>query len=352
MNSKIIIFSIVVIILLGLSNYSCGNDDSGETTEDNGITIDEDSLDDKDFLITENAAFRERAYHTAIVIDNEMKVIAGYDFDSNGAKLYDDETWSSTDGISWATSLDVKTSYSNRASHASVVFNDKIWVIGGLGPDGNGDVVAHNDIWTSEDGVNWTEIIPQGQYLRERWNHSAVVFENKIWVIGGIDSNKVRRNDVWSSTDGVTWELVTIDAEFSKRFGHSSVVFDNKIWVIGGFTRSGGEDVFLNDVWSSTDGVTWVEETSEAAFPCRTYHYSVVFNDQNNVIGGQSPNSCNNDIWSSSDGVNRTIYKEIPELTVRGGHSSVVFDDKIWIIGGHDDFATPLTCKNDVWAFD
>jgi hypothetical protein len=40
---------------------------------------------------------------------------------------------------------------------------------------------------------------------------------------------------------GVKWECVTFNADWSPRSGHAAVVFNNKIWIIGG-----GEN---NDVW-------------------------------------------------------------------------------------------------------
>lgn len=66
-----------------------------------------------------------------------------------------------------------------------------------------------------------------------------------MWVIGGRDSPVY--NDVWSSSDGIIWTQATAAAAFSARYLHSSVVFDNKMWVIGG--DGGGRK---NDVWSST----------------------------------------------------------------------------------------------------
>jgi hypothetical protein len=40
-----------------------------------------------------------------------------------------------------------------------------------------------------------------------RW-HSSLEYEGKIWMIGGTDGNNIY-NDVWSSTDGISWTLVT-----------------------------------------------------------------------------------------------------------------------------------------------
>ena len=53
-------------------------------------------------------------------------------------------------------------------------------------------------------------------------------------------------SDVWHSPDGVNWTCATDSARWPARYGHTSVIFDNKIWVLGGATTYAGED---NDVW-------------------------------------------------------------------------------------------------------
>jgi hypothetical protein len=60
-----------------------------------------------------------------------------------------------------------------------------------------------------------------------------VVFDNKIWVLGG-NNSPTYLNDVWYSSDGVNWTQATADAWSSGHYYGTSVVFDNKIWVLGG----------------------------------------------------------------------------------------------------------------------
>ncbi|MEM5853852.1 MAG: DUF2341 domain-containing protein, partial [Candidatus Aenigmatarchaeota archaeon] len=124
-----------------------------------------------------------------------------------------------------------------RYAHTSVVFNNKIWVIGGY--DGS----YKNDVWYSSDGINWTQATSNAGWSA-RYSHSSVVFNNKIWVIGGYDGSY--KNDVWYSSDGINWTQATSNAGWNIRYGHSSVVFNNKMWVMGGWTGSS----FKNDVWA------------------------------------------------------------------------------------------------------
>ena len=68
---------------------------------------------------------------------------------------------------------------------------------------------------------------------------------------------------------------------FSARDDHQVVTFNNKMYLIGGYD---GSD--KNDVWSSTDGIHWIEETANAAFSARSRHQVVVFNNKMVLIGG------------------------------------------------------------------
>ena len=86
----------------------------------------------------------------------------------------------------------------------------------------------------------------------KRSGHTGVVFDNKMWVIGGGNwSTGAYCNDVWYSSDGTNWTLATASAGFSPRIFLTSLVFDNKMWVIGGRSSSGN----VNDVWYSSNGI-------------------------------------------------------------------------------------------------
>ena len=116
----------------------------------------------------------------------------------------------------------------------------------------------------------------------------------KMYVIGGC--NVIYLNDVWSSTDGATWTLVTAAASFAGRYGPTSFVDAwGKMYVIGGVDQ---KSVYLNDVWSSTDGVIWTLVTSAASFVGRVDHTSLVYAGNMYVIGGRGSNfGLFNDVW-------------------------------------------------------
>lgn len=59
-----------------------------------------------------------------------------------------------------------------------------MWVIDG---DFKGDA------WYSEDGINWKEAT-SGEAFPVRNEHNSVVYDDKVWIIGG---SSIARNDVW-----------------------------------------------------------------------------------------------------------------------------------------------------------
>jgi hypothetical protein len=224
--------------------------------------------------------------------------------------------------------------FSPRAFYGSAVFHDQIFVIGGENPR---DLqVLHNDVWSSSDGRNWTELTANATFSPRRYLKVAT-FNNKLWVIGGIDANS-KRNDVWSSTDGRNWSLVTADAGFSPRDNPVVVVFDNKLWVIGG--QDDRHDL-VNDVWSSSDGNTWTQFTDNAGFNRTADFYlsGVVFDNRIFIIDTaiSKENFGRNEIWSSSDGKNWTLVNSDASFRSMEYIPVVVFNDRLWIVGGGND---------------
>ena len=67
-------------------------------------------------------------------------------------------------------------------------------------------------------------------------------FEGKLWLIGGVGGTapdySQNKNEVWVSEDGKEWELIIDNPPFGKIRAHESVVFQDKIWILGGVDGS------------------------------------------------------------------------------------------------------------------
>ena len=311
-------------------------DSQGNQTESSTFSFTTRNLEFPTTSVINNAAFSARRGHTSVVFDNKIWVVGGTD----ESRTLLNDVWYSDDGLNWMMTT-ANAPFTPRSGHKAVVFDNKIWVIGGFTESG-----YTNDVWFSSDGVNWS-LATNDAAFSPRSNHTSVVFDNKLWVIGG--AGPLFENEVWYSNDGVNWVLATDEPGFNDRYRSSSVVFDDKIWLI-----SGSSSTYHPDVWYSSDGANWNLATEEADFLGREWHSAVVYNNKIWVIAGRggtdgvpSVIETKNDIWSSRDGVVWDRVQENAPFDKRIMHSTVIFNQKIWVIGGGGNGGV---FYNDVWS--
>lgn len=113
-----------------------------------------------------------------------------------------------------------------------------------------------------------------------------------MWILGREAGDTVYTHDVWSSSNGVTWIQATPEAPWSSRAGHGTVALNGQMWVFGGISNAG----LLNDVWGSSDGVIWMQATDPAPWTPRAWLDSLAFNGQIWMIGGWD-GAWRDDVW-------------------------------------------------------
>ena len=272
------------------------------------------------------AGWSARSGHQTVEYQNKLWVMGGY------GSRYKNDVWSSVDGKTWVQET-AAAGWSARSGHQTVVFQNKLWVLGGDGI---------NDVWSSADGKTWVQETATAGWS-VRYGHQAVVFQNKLWVLGGGVNVETYKNDVWSSVDGKTWVQETAAAGWSAGYYHQVVVFQDKLWVLGRM-RLLFPNERKNDVWSSVDGKTWVQETAAAGWSGRYGQQAVAFKNKLWVLGGDD-GSYRNDVWSSVDGKTWVEEATVTGWSGRYDHQVVVFQNKLWVLGGNDG-----SYRNDVWV--
>jgi hypothetical protein len=194
------------------------------------------------------------------------------------------EIYNTADFKKWTT-LSKNSNLPTRFFYHPFVFNDKIWIIGG--EDKN---TKYSDIWNSEDGIYWKkqkENLPFGK----RSESQVVTLNNMLYLLN---------NDVWVSKDGVNWEKICDEIiKGEEIFGYSALVFDEKIWLLG-CNRNGQ---FSSQVLYSHDGKIW--HTQTAPWLPRGGIAATVYQNKIYMTGGKyggTPNHpdfrYDNDVWT------------------------------------------------------
>ncbi|WP_169976561.1 Kelch repeat-containing protein [Tautonia rosea] len=211
---------------------------------------------------------------------------------------YQHDVWNSKDGRSWNhVNAQEPVPWGPRALHYTLVYHDRIWVIGGQTMPGfaPSEEVFYGDVWFSEDGVQWSQVIPQAPSWAPRGMiGGSAVHRDRMWILGGgtYDTPQTPSrnyyNDVWSSNNGIHWTLHTSRAPWAARQYHEVASFDDRLWVLEGFSGSN-----RNDVWYSEDGVNWYEMEDT---PWAPRHAASVF-VYDNALWVVAGNNMKPDVW-------------------------------------------------------
>jgi len=253
--------------------------------------------------------------------------------------------------LSWVPATST-AEWEQRDSAASFIFQNKIWIMGGLRGDtvtSSGHVVEYweaphfNDIWSTSDGVTWTEERANAAWTPRR-SMSVVEFNGELWMFGGWSPISGYSQEIWKSSDGVVWTRATTTAPWSAREGQQVEIFQNKIWTLGGVNYD-TRQVF-NDVWYSSDGLNWQQAPSAPWSPrwddAITVHDGKLF-----LTAGMNLNKQTfNDVWSF-DGTNWQLITDSPPWQSRQGHGLVSYKGYLWSVGRLND--SEGGGVNDIW---
>ena len=123
------------------------------------------------------------------------------------------DVWFSQDGATWTQVTEIYGDFSR-----------------GIG-NGDAKVGGYAAPWYSRYGHSLNALDADGDGVAD------------VMVLAGGNS-PIPSSDVWISKDGITWRFAGY-APWSKRAYHGAVVFQNKLWIIGGTKLT-------NDVWAGS----------------------------------------------------------------------------------------------------
>jgi hypothetical protein len=287
--------------------------------------------------VTDSAAFPGAYNFPVFVVHDRM-----WAFHTRG-------NWSSADGKTWTRSP-LPDAGLNPGYQKYVLFHDAVYALGTM--QGNYlDMRLGSRIVRTRDFKTW-EVVAEQSNLPARVFYGAVVYDGRIWLMGGFDGSKYY-NDVWTSTDAVHWERVTEHAGWSPRDVDLAVMFRNRIWVIGGGVIDGQPEINANsrrEAWSSSDGTRWTHAPDRAGPAWGGT--PVVFDDQLWLVGANRNSTFAPSSLVTPDGT--SWREETAPWSPRGAPAVWVVKDRLYMTGGKysvtENGAPRFIYRNDVWS--
>jgi uncharacterized repeat protein (TIGR01451 family) len=196
---------------------------------------------------TNATGFLPRAGHTAVYVNGRIYVLGGWDdygqarrdvfYTTVDTETHDLANWHTTEPLS-------STVYPGGLFfHASVVFHDWLYVLGGENDDDGGTVfstVSFAHINSNGTLGEWQVTEPLSMAVSTL---DAVVVNDRIYVMGGLDEDENIRAEVYFATPNPAngqiseWTRTT-DLE-EPLYGHMAAVEQGRIYVLGGGVTSG-----------------------------------------------------------------------------------------------------------------
>jgi hypothetical protein len=274
-------------------------------------------------------------------------------------QLLTSEVWRTYDLENWELLTD-SAPWPIRHGAGWVVHNDRMYVIGGDFRD---------DAWSSDDGLNWRqEAIAApfgGRYTPSVVSdgHQLLLYGGQYWDPAsncgagfGVECAGVGYNDVWASDDGTQWRQVLAQAPWAPRgLVHGGAFFNGRVYVVGGGLKGVASDASyaetvaeFTDIWSSADGVDWRLEATELGFTPRTHFTLLATRDGCYVANGSVSTQVNtsSEVFFAPDCVHFTEVFEPSTMGIRHASSVAEFNGSIVVLGGHR-----ATAGTRIWQF-
>ena len=238
----------------------------------------------------------------------------------------------------WNSSLSLPYQSS---SHASIGFNNKLYILGGATNDDYSNVLKST---VNESGVIYEWILDSNSLPDTRYWSALASKGNNVYVLGGSKWTGFQTdvNTVFSSTiddEGNFSDWQTLNPMPGTRAFGNSVIVNNRIYYAGGFNGSTRfADIFYTDI--KPDGTLGTWTTSSISLPYVLQGFGMVSSGNYIfVIGGESNNISQSEVYSSLVNPDGSLnpWQETENLPQPLYRSSYIQDgDRLISIGGQN----------------
>ena len=162
--------------------------------------------------------------------------------------------WTSPDGVTWTQVPRDEAVFGDMTSVAAVTAGGPGLVA--VGADIGEPIDAA--VWTSPDGLTWTRVPHDEAVFGDAWMSDVTVGGPGLVAVGTGDEGDA----IWTSPDGVTWTRLSDEAFWFMRDRNPGGAASNWLWPSNELVTMGSHLVTVGDeidMWISADGTTWSE---------------------------------------------------------------------------------------------
>lgn len=247
----------------------------------------------------------------------------------------------------WETLRTNSDALYGRASHATVVYKDEMWIFGGE----RFRKEKYCDIWrfnfSSQEWIQPEPARVHGRVPFRRYGHTAVVHERHAYIYGGMVYDKNVTNELWRYTfDTNTWTLLSSDNAIPS-LGHTAAKVEGEMIIIFGHSPIYG---YLNYVQHyDIVGEKWKLVETKGSQVKGGFGHSSVYDPHSKKIyvhGGYHSESSSSydfdDVLYVYDPASHHWEERRRGLSKRYLHSAVIISGVMLVYGGniHNDTST------------
>lgn len=195
---------------------------------------------------------------------------------------------------------------------------------------------------STDNGATWSTVLAVAPFVASLLIdlQAAVVYNNRIYVL-------LNSRAVWSSTDGIAWVNETTDvAGGGLKNGQALIVHNNLLYAFLSISNA------AIAIYSSPNGSTWTSVNGAVSGPGNRTRFAALSLAGNiYIVAGRTDTlTIVNNVYKSTDnGTTWTLATAAAAFSTRENPQSWVYNSKLWIAGGATALAGTIV-DDDVYS--
>ncbi|CAG8433759.1 11081_t:CDS:1 [Ambispora gerdemannii] len=214
-------------------------------------------------------------------------------------EVYNDLYRLNVSEMKWEDVIYLKNSPpSKRNDHTASLWNDdKLVIFGGMDAE---DQFCNDIVYLNLKTMTWERPVVQGNIPPGRAKHSATIYQDKLYIVGGtMEEGEVLMGV--NCLDLITWTWEE-PFTFVKRHSHFSFVYQGRLFVYGGYTEEMDRESSLAVIDLQTKSISKIDIMSDIAPEMNGQHFAQSCGDKLMVVVTQSPKygaqEVNTGVWA------------------------------------------------------